>query len=73
MANFRVFLKKDIEGGYIVTVPTLPECITEGDTIEEALTMAREVIELCIEERKEENEPILTDDDVLECILNIDI
>ena len=33
------------EGGYYVRVPALPGCITEGDTLEEAMANAKEVIE----------------------------
>ena len=32
------------EGGYVVTVPALPGCVTEGDTLEEARRMAQDVI-----------------------------
>jgi predicted RNase H-like HicB family nuclease len=32
--------------GYIVTFPDLPGCVTEGDTLEEALRMARDALEL---------------------------
>lgn len=45
------------EGGYTVTFPDLPGCITEGDTLEEALQMAKESLELFlynIEDDKEE-------------------
>ena len=43
-----VVLTPDLEdGGYAVTVPALPGCITEGKTIDEALTNAREAID-CI-------------------------
>jgi antitoxin HicB len=34
----------------MVTVPALAGCITQGDTIEEALAMGKEAIELYIEE-----------------------
>lgn len=37
------------EGGFTVTVPSLPGVITEGDTIEEAIAMAKEAIALHIE------------------------
>ena len=37
------------EGGYTVTVPALPGCITEGDTLEEALANAREAIKCHLE------------------------
>ena len=43
--RFKVVLEQDItDSGYTVTVPELPGCITEGDTVEEALTNAREAI-----------------------------
>lgn len=32
------------EGGYDVYVPALPSCVTQGDTFEEAVTMAQEAM-----------------------------
>ncbi len=37
------------EGGYTVYVPSLPGCISEGDTREEALKNIREAIDLYLE------------------------
>lgn len=37
------------EGGYTVTVPALPGCITQGETLEEAIMMAKDAIHLYIE------------------------
>ena len=49
-----VILIPDLEvGGYTVEVPSLPGCVTEGDTVEEALTNAREAIDLYIETRRD--------------------
>lgn len=46
----QVVLIPDVEeGGYTVIVPSLPGCISEGDTEEEALANIREAIELYIE------------------------
>lgn len=40
-------------GGYTVEVPSLPGCVTEGDTVEEALANAREAIDLYVETRRD--------------------
>ncbi len=39
-------------------MPALPGCVTEGDTLEEALSMAKEAIHLYIESLVAENKPI---------------
>ena len=44
-----VVLEPSNEGGYTVFVPTLPGCISQGDTREEALGNIREAIELHME------------------------
>jgi len=49
MHTYSIVLDPDPDGGYTVTVPALPGCITEGDTVEECLANAREAIELYIE------------------------
>ncbi len=45
----KIYLEKSEEGGYTVTVPSLPGCISEGDTKEEAIKNIREAIELYLE------------------------
>ena len=42
-------LEPSDEGGYTVYVPSLPGCISEGDTLEEALVNIRKAIELYLE------------------------
>ena len=64
--SYRVLLRKEPEGGYTAIVPTLPGCVTFGDTIEEAITMAKEAIELYLESLKEHGEEIPTEEGVLE-------
>lgn len=44
--------------GYCVTFPDLPGCITEGDTLEEALRMAKEALELHIYGMEEDGDDI---------------
>ena len=47
--TLRVVLDPSEEGGYTVYVPSLPGCVSEGDTEEEALVNIREAIELYLE------------------------
>ncbi len=54
--SYRILLTKEPEGGYTVTVPSLPGCITYGETIEDAKKMAKEAIELYIESLKAHGE-----------------
>ena len=46
------------EGGYTVTVPALPGCVTQGETIEEAIVMAKDAIRLFIETLMAEGQPV---------------
>jgi predicted RNase H-like HicB family nuclease len=54
--KLKIVLEPSDEGGFTVYVPSLPGCISEGDTEEEAINNIKEAIELYLE-------PI--DDDVL--------
>lgn len=38
------------EGGYTVTVPSLPGCVSDGDTLDEARRNIAEAIELWLED-----------------------
>lgn len=68
---YRIFLHKEPEGGFTVTVPSLPGCVTYGETLEEAKQMAREAIELYIESLREHGEEIPSENDVLEYTLTL--
>jgi predicted RNase H-like HicB family nuclease len=47
--KLQIVLEPSEEGGYTVFVPSLPGCISEGDTKEEALQNIKEAIELYLE------------------------
>jgi len=47
--RLRVILEPSEEGGYTVTVPSLPGCISEGENVEDALANIREAIDLYLE------------------------
>lgn len=47
--QLRVMLEPSEDGGYTVTVPSLPGCLGEGDSRDEALANIREAIQLYLE------------------------
>ncbi len=53
--KLRVILEPSDEGGYTVCVPSLPGCISEGNTVEEALANIREAIELYLEPTEDDS------------------
>ena len=59
---YTVVLERQPEGGYIVEVPALPGCMTEGETVEEALLMATDVIPLFVETLRDLGKPVPADD-----------
>ncbi len=71
LRKFRVILEPNELGGYTVTVPLLPGCISEGDTKEEALANIKEAIELYIESLQADGEPIPTEETVEEAIVEV--
>lgn len=59
----------EVEGGFTVTVPSLPGCVTWGESIEEAKIMAQEAISLYLEDMEENGEEIPNDMNSLELSL----
>jgi len=56
--KYTVLIEKNEEGGYTVVVPSLPGCITQGDTWQEAMADAREAIAGYIEALKDIGKPV---------------
>ncbi len=60
--SYAVVLEPASAGGFVVSVPALPEVGTQGETVEEALDMARVAIALALSIRHEEGQEIPPDD-----------
>ena len=60
--DFSVVLEPQSEGGFSVSVPALPEVVTEGDTEAEALEMAADAINLVLRYRRDNGLPIPVDE-----------
>lgn len=46
------------EGGYVVTSPILPELLTEGDTVEEAMENVRDALDAVVELYEDLGKPL---------------
>ena len=51
-------LQPESEGGYTITVPSLPGCISYGETFEKAMEMIKDAIEGWLAVAREEGVPI---------------
>jgi antitoxin HicB len=54
--TYRILLNEEPEGGFTVTVPALSGCVTYGENLDEAMSMAKEAIEGYILVLKENGE-----------------
>lgn len=62
--KLKIVLEPSDDGGFTVYIPSLPGCISEGETKEEALTNIREAAELYLEEV--DDDFVLNDKAILE-------
>ncbi|MGB3531536.1 MAG: type II toxin-antitoxin system HicB family antitoxin [Saprospiraceae bacterium] len=69
--TYRILLNPEPEGGYTVLVPSLPGCITYGESIDHAISMAEEAIELYIESQIAHGESIPDESRTLEYSLTL--
>jgi antitoxin HicB len=63
--KFTAVFEKNEDGGYTVTVPSLPGCISEGDTFDEALENIKEAITLYLEVMKKDGEKIKEEEEII--------
>ena len=59
--RYTVILEKEPDGGYVAVVPSLPGCVSQGDTREEAMANIREAAELYIEDCIASGDPVPTE------------
>jgi antitoxin HicB len=69
--RYKILIRPETDGTYTVIVPTLPGCLTFGDTIEEALMMGKEAIEVYIESLAAKGKEIPIEEDQIEATVTI--
>jgi predicted RNase H-like HicB family nuclease len=56
--EFRIYIEQDEDKMYVAEVPSLPGCISQGRTRNEAIENAKDAIKGYLESLKKHNEPI---------------
>lgn len=56
--KFTITLDRDEDGAWVVECPSIPGCISQGKTREEAIQNIQEAIQLCLEVRAEKGFPL---------------
>ena len=64
-----VTLDRDEDGVWVAECPSIPGCVSQGDTKDEALANIREAIELCLEVRAENGMPLTVETQQVEVAL----
>jgi antitoxin HicB len=70
--HFNIVLRPEPEGGFTVSVPALPGCVTYGRTLEEAREMARDAVSGYIASLRKHGEAIPTDSESLVTSLDLE-
>jgi antitoxin HicB len=69
--TYKILLRPEPEGGFTVLVPSLPGCITFGETVEESIKMAQEAVALYLEDLQKRGEDIPEEPNMFEYSLKI--
>jgi len=56
--RYRVLIEQDEDGVFVAEVPSLPGCISQGGTRDEALSNVREAINLYLESLEAHGDPV---------------
>ena len=70
---YTVVVHKAEDGGYWTSVPALPGVGSQGESVDEALEMTKEAIELMIEALVEDGLPIPEDVDAIDSVSKVTI
>jgi antitoxin HicB len=58
--RFHIRFEEAEEGGYVIQIPGMPNCVTEADTFQDGLAMVQDALEGLLEVAVEDGDPIPT-------------
>ena len=67
--QFTITVDRDEDGVWITECPSIPGCVSQGQTKEEAVANIREAIQLCLEVRVERGLPLTIETQQLEVVV----
>lgn len=67
--KFQVTIDRDEDGVWVVECPSIPGCVSQGETKEEALENVKEAINLCLEVRAERGLPLTIETRLIEVMV----
>ena len=62
---FNVTIDRDEDGVFVVECPSIPGCVSQGKTKEEALENISDAIKLCLQVRSEKGLPLITGNEAI--------
>ena len=71
--HFKIKLETDEDGTFVATVPSLPGCISQGKTEDEAIENIKEAIQVHLEYLAEDGIPITKGKNIKEILIDISI
>lgn len=71
--EYRVILEAEPTGGYAVWVPALPGCVSQGETVEEALANVREAIQCYVESALKHGEALPDESSQVEWTVPVEV
>ena len=71
--KYTVVLEQEFDGGYVVSIPALPGCVSQGDTRQEALANIEEAAEVYLEHFRDRGEPVPKEVDIASIELDVGI
>ncbi|MXX37042.1 MAG: type II toxin-antitoxin system HicB family antitoxin [Gemmatimonadetes bacterium] len=66
---FTITVERDEDGVWITECPSIPGCVSQGQTKEEAVANISEAIQLCLEVRAERGQPLTVETQQLEVVV----
>jgi len=67
--KFNITIDRDEDGVWVVECPSIPGCVSQGSTREEAVAAIEEAIKLCLEVRAERGMPLTVETRQIEVLV----